>query len=145
MRLTILLLVSLSGLMLSLESLAQQQGMIQGKVISETGAPMPFVNVGIRKLSLGGTTDGEGNFSIRNIPMGEHLVTASFVGYEPISRTVGITPQAPIGVLDFVLKQSPESLGEIVVSGTMKEVSKLDSPVPVEVYSSKYFLAYPAP
>ena len=145
MRLTILLLLSISGLMLSLDSLAQQQGIIRGKVISEAGAPMPFVNVGIRKLSLGGTTDAEGNFSIRNIPMGEHLMTASFVGYEPISQSVGITPQAPIGVLDFVLKESPESLGEVVVSGTMKEVSKLDSPVPVEVYSSRYFLANPAP
>src|SRR5690606_7605488 len=145
MRLTVLLLAFISGLMLSLKSLAQQQGVIQGKVISETGAPMPFVNVGIRKLSLGGTTDAEGNFSIRNIPMGEHLVTAAFVGYDPISRTVGSTPQAPIGVLDFVLKESPESLGEAVVSGTIEEVSKLDSPVPVEVYSSRYFLANPAP
>lgn len=38
-----------------------------------------------------------------------------------------------------------QSLNEVVVSGTMKEVSKLDSPVPVEVYTAKFFRANPTP
>jgi len=36
-------------------------------------------------------------------------------------------------------------LNEVVVSGTMKEVSKLDSPVPVEIYTAKFFNANPTP
>jgi outer membrane receptor for ferrienterochelin and colicins len=36
-------------------------------------------------------------------------------------------------------------LDEVVVSGTMKEVSKLDSPVPVEIYTAKFFNANPTP
>jgi outer membrane receptor for ferrienterochelin and colicins len=42
-------------------------------------------------------------------------------------------------------KTNDQQLDEVVVSGTMKEVSKLNSPVPVEVYTSKYFRANPTP
>ncbi len=36
-------------------------------------------------------------------------------------------------------------LNEVVISGTLKEVIKLDSPVPVEVYTSSFFNANPTP
>jgi outer membrane receptor for ferrienterochelin and colicins len=38
-----------------------------------------------------------------------------------------------------------KELDEVVVSGTMKVVSKLNSPVPVEVYTAKFFRANPNP
>jgi len=41
--------------------------------------------------------------------------------------------------------QPADSLNEVVISGTLKEVSKLESPVPVEVYRSKFFKANPTP
>ena len=145
MRLTIYLLITVLGLFFSFESLAQQGGVIRGRVLSEAGIPMEFVNVGIRKQSLGAVTDAEGYFIIENVPVGEHLVTASLLGFEQNSQSVSVTHQALEQVLEFVLEESPQSLGEVVVSGTMKEVSRLDSPVPVEVYSSRYFLANPAP
>lgn len=39
----------------------------------------------------------------------------------------------------------PAQLEQVVVSGTMKEVSKLDSPVPVEVYTQSFFKSNPTP
>lgn len=127
------------------DSVAQQKGTIRGVVLSEEGQPMEFVSVGIRKLSLGGVTDSSGMFIIENVPMGSHAVVASLVGFQTQSQTVLIAAERLEQELRFVLEESPESLDEVVVSGTMKEVSKLDSPVPVEVYSSRYFLANPAP
>ena len=48
--------------------------------------------------------------------------------------------------LSINVKESKTNpLNEVVVSGTMKEVSKLDSPVPVEIYTSKFFNANPTP
>lgn len=38
-----------------------------------------------------------------------------------------------------------ENLEEVVLTGTMKAVSRKDSPVPVEVYTSKYFKTNPNP
>lgn len=45
----------------------------------------------------------------------------------------------------IILQDSVRALNEVVVSGTMKAVSKLDSPVPVEVYTAKFFRANPTP
>ncbi|MGO3807853.1 MAG: TonB-dependent receptor plug domain-containing protein, partial [Sphingobacterium sp.] len=46
---------------------------------------------------------------------------------------------------DFILEEKSDELEEVVITGTMKEVSKLESPVPVEVYTSKFFKANPTP
>ena len=145
MRLNIFLLTSMVGVLLSLDSLGQQTGTIRGKVVSENGKPMEFVNVGIRKLSIGGVTDAEGGFAIKNVSFGEHTVTASLIGFETQTHSVAVSTDRTEQELHFVLEESPQSLGEVVVSGTMKEVSKLDSPVPVEVYSAKFFSANPSP
>src|SRR5690606_12933343 len=45
----------------------------------------------------------------------------------------------------IVLQKDNRNLDEVVVSGTLREVSKLESPIPVEVYSAKFFRANPAP
>src|SRR5690606_21172430 len=45
----------------------------------------------------------------------------------------------------FTLQEDNLNLDEVVVSGTMKEMSKLESPVPVEVYTAKFFKANPTP
>src|SRR5690606_4480902 len=82
---------------------------------------------------------------IENIPIGQHRVDASLIGFEIKTQSAIISPDRMAQKLDFVLIESPKSLGEVVVSGTMKEVSKLGSPVPVEVYSAKFFLANPTP
>src|SRR5690606_17189097 len=41
--------------------------------------------------------------------------------------------------------EKESTLNEVVISGTLKEVTKLDSPVPVEVYTSSFFKANPTP
>src|SRR5690606_11698020 len=47
--------------------------------------------------------------------------------------------------LNFGLIRENSELGEVVITGTMKEVSKLESPVPVEVYTAKFFKSNPVP
>jgi len=46
---------------------------------------------------------------------------------------------------DSISEYVNENLEEVVLTGTMKPVSKKDSPVPVEVYTSKYFKTNPNP
>src|SRR5690606_13303543 len=47
--------------------------------------------------------------------------------------------------IEILLENDNRNLEEVVVSGTLKQVSKLDSPIPVEVVTSKIFQANPAP
>ncbi len=121
-----------------------QHGTITGRVHSG-GAPIQFASVGVSGTTKGAASDEGGKYEIQAVEFGEYLVTASAVGYEPRSKKVVVNAAQPIARLDLDLKESVSALDEVVISGTMKEVSKLESPVPVEVYAASFFRANPTP
>lgn len=121
-----------------------QSGRISG-IVTSGGERLEFANVGLVGTSYGNPTDAEGRFSVNNLPAGKYQVTVSIIGYETQKRTVTLTENQPNITLNFDLAERTAALDEVVVSGTMKEVSKLDSSVPVEVYSQAFFRANPTP
>ena len=114
---------------------------LSGKVLTE-GDPMPYASVYIKGTSIGTTTDENGNYNITSLKKGNHTIIASFLGYKKQSKIINITNNNT--VLNFNLQES-ESLEQIVVTGTLKAVSRLESPVPVEVYSPTFFKKNPTP
>lgn len=63
-------------------------GTITGRVIdSESGTPLPGVNVIIPALQLGTATDFEGDFYIQNVPVGIHTITIGMIGYTKVTMT----------------------------------------------------------
>ncbi len=57
-------------------------GKITGSVYdSESGDPLPGVNVIIDDTRMGAATDLDGRFFIRNVPVGNYSLTASMIGY----------------------------------------------------------------
>ncbi len=123
--------------------LLAQSGSISGKVTSE-GIALEFVNIGLVGTSLGNATDADGAYHIRNIPAGEYTLVVSLIGYEPIKKKVSLST-GESRVINFQMVEAAGSLDEVVVTATMKEVSKLDSPIPVEVYNQTFFKTNPAP
>jgi len=136
MRLSILLFFLLN---LSLQ--AQNNYEINGSVISENEG-LPYVSVYINGTTIGTTTDDYGNFKLTRLSKGTYQITASFVGYKTVSKKIHVT--ADIDGLTFNL-EFDDSLDEIVVTGTIKPVSRLESPVPVEIYSPAFFKKNPTP
>ncbi|MCU0441205.1 MAG: TonB-dependent receptor [Bacteroidia bacterium] len=118
-----------------------QQASINGLVKSDD-QPLAFASVGIKGTSIGTTTNEKGAFNIQ-MPLGKYEVVVSMIGYMPQTRTVHLTSESLN--LTFVLLPEPKQLAEVTVSGTLREVSKQQSPVPVEVYSSQFFLKNPTP
>ncbi len=136
MRLSILLFFLLN---LSLQ--AQNNYEINGRVIYENEG-LPYVSVYINGTTIGTTTDDYGNFKLTRLSKGTYQITASFVGYKTVSKKIHVT--ADIDGLTFNL-EFDDSLDEIVVTGTIKPVSRLESPVPVEIYSPAFFKKNPTP
>lgn len=139
------LLIIISVSLFCFPVMGQEGGVISGKVMDESGIPLEFANVGIRKISLGGVTDESGSFTISDVPPGKHLLTASLIGFETQQIKIEVGGGKSESPYNFTLVETAAALGEVVVSGTMKEVSKLESPVPVEVYSANFFRANPTP
>ena len=69
-------------------ALAQSTGKLSGRVVdASTGEGLPGANVIIDGTQLGTATDVEGNYFIIGVPVGTYDITASFVGYTPVTQT----------------------------------------------------------
>ncbi|MCF2506881.1 TonB-dependent receptor [Dyadobacter sp. CY107] len=138
MKLLILMLLCT----LSLPSIAQHT--LSGKVILEDGSGTAFgASIYINELKTGATADSLGHYKIAGIPNGNYSIRVSFISLPSITeKNVRIEKDV---VRDFVLKSGANSLEEVVVTGTMKEVSKLDSPVPVDIITAKFIYKNPVP
>lgn len=120
-----------------------QNARIIGTVRGES-EPIPYANILIEKLSKGTTSNEEGKFILENIPIGDHILKTSFLGYKTDVRNIKIKDSQTVE-LNIILQDDASTLEEMVVSGTLKEVSKSESPVNIEVYSAKFFKANPTP
>lgn len=96
-----------------------------------------FVNISISTNPIEGSiTDSKGHFHIDNIPFGTYTVTASFIGYIKVNKTVMLNENNQSIELNFNLKESINSLDEIVVTATKTHKRQTNSPVIVGVINS---------
>ena len=68
-------------------SLANFTGSVGGKIIDkETHQPLSDVNIVIINSTIGTSTDKDGTFIIKNIPVGSYTIQINMIGYHPIMR-----------------------------------------------------------
>jgi len=120
-----------------------QTGSITGTV-NYKGKPLEFINVVIANTKLGTTTDEHGKFILTNISEGNHTLLVSGIGYQRQQVQILISSGATSHV-EIELAEDISQLQEVVITGTMKEVTKMDSPIPIEVYSPSFFIKNPTP
>lgn len=92
-----------------------QNGIIQGHVTTSDNQSLEFVNVGLKGLSKGSTTDRFGRFEIKNVPPGTYMVFASFVGIEKQEQTITLSSGETV-TLNFKVKESSTDLSEVVIT-----------------------------
>ena len=115
---------------------------ITGKT-STNGDALPYVNVYLKGTQKGAVSNDNGMFSFKNVTPGKYTIIASFTGYQTQKRSITVSESKDV-TINFNLPES-ELLDEVVVTGTLKAVSRLDSPVPVEVYSTTFLKKNPTP
>ncbi len=120
-----------------------QTGTLQGRIMS-TGKPVEFAHVWISGTQHGTTADSLGRFSIANLQPGEHAVQVSNIGYYPLKLTAVISPGQTTSLQAELLEDNAQ-LEAVVVTGTMKEVTRSASPISIEVYSPTFFRKNPTP
>jgi outer membrane receptor for ferrienterochelin and colicins len=111
---------------------------VTGTVLSE-GQPLTSASVYIENSNTGTSTDIEGQFTLSFSNIKNPKLVISFLGYKTQIKKIN-SESTDLGTIELELE---EALEEIVVSGTLKAVSKRDSPVPVEVYGQSFFKANP--
>lgn len=141
--LRILLSLLLIPLLLPAQQKSSSVGALEGHVHSGKN-DVPYASVSLLGTSIGVLADSAGRYSIENIPTGTYEIVVSAVGYKTGQRKISIKADTRV-TQAFDLASSNMSLDEVVVTGTMKEVSKLDSPVPVDILTPKFLAKNPTP
>jgi len=123
--------------LISFDSVFSQQ--VKG-VVTSGGSPLAYANVYIKGTQNGTSTDENGVFEINNISNGEHIIVASYTGFSTESKKINVKENSL--TVNFILHEN-SSLEEVVITGTLKPVSRMETPVPVEVYKPAFFKKNP--
>jgi outer membrane receptor protein involved in Fe transport len=113
---------------------AQDTGAIVGRVTDKgTGAALVGATVDVEGSGLTATTDEDGEYTIREVPGGRHIVHAKYIGYTAASASVSIVAAEQVRV-DLELARSVQHLNELVAvtpGGVRAEIRAVPSPVTV--------------
>lgn len=116
---------------------------ISGKITTENGDEIPYANVYLKKTKIGTSSDDNGFYKLKKITKDSYTLIVSSIGFKTKSIKINITSDEKI--IRNVTLLEDNSLDEIVISGTLRPVSKSNSPVPIEVYSETFFKKNPTP
>ena len=112
---------------------------IFGHIISyESGDHIPYATIAIKDTTIGCAADGTGHYNINNIPLGEHTLIVSAMGYESVEMTF-VAERNTSRELNFTLKESSLIVDEVVVSATRNETNRRQTSTVVNVASTKLF------
>lgn len=121
---------------------AQSNFHVKGKVTSKDG---PVINASIKLAgsSNGTITDVNGNFHLSKLNKGTQTFIISAIGYQSKKQSFNLNSDNQF--VNIFLEDDNFGLNEIVVTGTMKEMSRSDSPIPVEIITPQLFKKNPTP
>lgn len=120
-------------------------GSIRGVILDNNGQVLPFATVVLKEKNIGKVADTEGSYFFEKLDFGTYTLSVSAVGFNKLEQKITISKIDNTLIINLKLTPNDEELSEVVVTGTMKEVRRSESPAPIEVYAAKFFLKNPTP
>lgn len=132
----------LCGLLSYLAALGQE-GSISG-TITYSGQGVERATIALKPLPRKTISNADGSFSFSEIPFGVYMIEVTSAGFLPYKTPVTLDSSGS-STITVELKENASALNEVVVTGTQRARTKLESPIPVEVYTPAYFKKNPTP
>ncbi len=126
-------------------SLFAHNAQIKGIISDDKGNPIPFANALLLGKNMGNTSNTEGVFTIENVPIGHYTLVVTAVGFLKKEQKITVKHTDKILVINILLNTLNDKLEEVVITGTMKEVARSQSAVPIDIITPKLFLKNPTP
>lgn len=137
MKTNLLILILFFCTNLILAQRIESIGHIQGSVLdAETKSPLIGVNIFIKEFQIGTTTDLEGRYLLKNVPIGLVTLTLSYIGYEGVTKTdISVKPNKTI-FSNIEMSSSIIEMKEVVVTnGYFSELE--NKPISTTNFSSE--------
>lgn len=136
---------SVLGLLMTLSTASAQTSTVSGRIV-DNGEPIHDAVVYLADTSWQTVTDSLGNFSLTDVEIGDYQIVVEADFYGVYTQDIVLKEgENPLLSIDLNTDNAASQLDELVISGTMKPVSRLESPVPVEMYSQAFFKKNPTP
>lgn len=120
---------------------ASAQGLrtLEGKITAEEG-PIPGATIRLLGTDFATITDAEGAFRMDAIPIDIYKLEIRSVGFQ--SQTLQVDLREDTGLLTVKLRESTLDMDAVVVTGTMQPTFVTQSPIKVDVITSKHLNTY---
>ncbi len=100
---------------------------ISGKVVDvTTGEPLPYATLNVPGTAAGTTSNGDGFFTLFNVPADTSTISVSYLGY--ITQDIYLRPELQTN--NFIIELFPGAasrLDEVVITGNREDVMKMSS------------------
>lgn len=115
---------------------------LTGKITDvKTGAPLTGASVYLSDAKLGVSTDANGNYSIRNVPLGHHLVEFSHTGYSSVVEHIDVAGDVELNV---TLTTAIIENQNVIVTGVSTTTNIRKSPIPTTIVRRTELLQTPS-
>jgi len=101
-------------LFVGLNLFTQAQNKLTGKVTDTNNQPLSGVDVYIREIHKGTSTNNNGEFTITNLPKATFSLTAAFIGYQNQTKNIQISKEN--NTVNFTLKEAVFKMDEVIIS-----------------------------
>lgn len=113
---------------------------LQGKVIDAgTGTALPMAQIKLLPHNIDLRANDQGTYFMKQDSLPESRLIISYMGFK------SDTLIAHWNIPQTVALQAEQQLDEVVITGTMRPVSRKESPIPVEVFNAAFFKTNPTP
>lgn len=103
-----------------------------------TGEHMPFITIMLKGTTIGTTTDATGHYFLKDLPLGEFVLEARFLGYKTQEKKL-ILEKGKTYEINFDLEEDNFALNEVVVSANRNETTRKTAPTLVNILNTQTF------
>jgi len=118
------------------QSLSAQTARLLGHVKEKgSGAELCGASVYIEGSTHGCASNSKGDYQIKNLKIGQYTLVVSFSGYKTAHKAISLKEGE--NIINFDLEETPNALGEVVITGTGTHYKLDDVPVQTEIITKK--------
>ncbi len=117
-----------------------QDAHIMGHITDENGKLMHYVSVTLKGTQIGGMSDETGHYFLKDLPMGEHTVIFSCIGYVTEERKISLTHNQMLE-LNVQMKEESFIMDNIVVTANKYSTKRRETANIVNVIPPIFFEA----
>jgi len=127
-----ILATGLAVLMCTAPAVAQETGELSGRVLSSGDrAPVSAAAIQVEGAGITSFSDQSGRFRITGIPVGEHTLQVTRLGYSSMSLTVDVTSGELPAEMEILITSEPLLVSGIIVTASGEFQRRVETPASI--------------